>query len=364
MNFKHFPKFFVVLFVSAIALPMIESIYKEDQQTSLLEKRALVQWPNFNQAASLKDYFSQIGRYTNDHFGYRDKLITMNNSLKHWLGQSPSNKVVRGQGDWLFLKIRDPLLSQHSLTQKTITDNIQNRATYIRRMHSELSAKGVGYLFLVAPNKMTVYSEYLPSIYKLTDFNRSYKNFKSNFSTDLDYLIFSDDTLRTKKKLHTDTDLYFKNDTHWNLLGSYYVFEEFASRVKRLWPSIKLDAKQHEFTAYNHVAGDLAAYIGLNNQLQAIEPNTNFPECTDRSQHIRLSSDIVSFKCDANQTKVLIIGDSFMGYIYKYFAESSGVLYTVDQTASRERVLEIIDELKPDLVVEELVERHLPSKLP
>jgi len=364
MIVRQLPKFIAVLFVAVIAMPMLQSILSEDRQTSLLEKRELVQWPNFDEAESLRSYLIHISSYANDHFGYRDSLIAMNNSLKLWLGQSPSPSVILGQNDWLFLKIRDPLLTESSLTTKEITGNIESRAAYIKQMHSELEAKGVGYIFFVAPNKMTVYPEQLPNIYKLIDFNKSYKLFKNEFSPESDYVMFTDDVLRGNKGLDNDTSLYFKNDTHWNLLGGYYVFKELSNRVNALWPNIELGAKQHQFANYTHIAGDLANYTGLNDTLRAIEPNTNFPKCTHRSRHTRLSSGVALIKCDANQTKILSIGDSFMGYVYKYLAESSGWLYTVDQNTPRERIREIVEELQPDLVVEELVERHLPKKLP
>ena len=59
-----------------------------------------------------------------------------------------------------------------------------------------------------------------------------------------------------------------------------------------------------------------------------------------------------------------MIGDSFMKYLMPFYSESVGHMYMVTQEVSRKKLLAIIDELQPDLVIEELVERHLPGLVP
>ena len=364
MIVKQLPRVVILLFVAMISAPMVKSVIEVDRTTSLEEKRKLAQWPSFDESKSLKAYFSSLTEYTNDQFGYRDNLISLNKFLKFWIGQSPSKNVIRGQDDWLFLKINDPLASQNLEVRKQARHNIEARAAYIKQMHTRLSAQGIGYLFLAVPNKATVYSEYLPNIYSLAKASETLDYFKATTLDASDYVIHSDTTLLKKKHSHTETGLYFKNDTHWNFLGSSYAYIELNNRVKRLWPNIPLVQKPHDISRYTHGGGDLAQFIGLNNKLGSLEPSVSFPKCTDRINHIKVYPDTNLFKCDSNQTKVLIIGDSFMGYLYQYLSESAGWVYTVDQSTSRARLNTIIDELEPHLVIEQLVERSLARGLP
>jgi hypothetical protein len=354
-----------LVFVAVISAPMLASIFQADKAVSETEKRTLQTWPVYADSESLPTYFSSINSYVNDHFGFREDLIKLNNKIKYSLNESPSKRVIRGRGDWLFLKIHDPLMSNQKTPKSTVKANVLKRANYIRGMSQELTKKDIAYQHIVAPNKMNVYPEHLPALYGLTDINATYDLFRENVSGLEEAVVFNAiDALRVNKSNEYGADLYFKNDTHWNPLGAYHVYRESLTRLKQDYPHLDLALKPHLFEVHRKQSGDLAVMAGLSSSLIAEEPQTSFEACTVRSKIKSIRKNMSLSTCNANETTMLLIADSFMTGIYPYMSQSVGDLYMIGQRASRSEIRKAIEEIKPDVVVEIIVERSLARYLP
>ncbi len=356
---------FAALFFTALMTTLLVSIATPDVDVSEQEKRTLQTWPKWSERESLKAYLRQLSDYANDQFGFREQLIKLYNKASWSLGESPSDTVIRGNNDWLFLKIKDPMLSQHKYSRTTVENIIKRRVEYIRKMKSELEARGIVYRHIIASNKMSVYSEHLPAIYALTNINASLEHFKSLIDPELAPLqIYTDEIVNAVKPTEPEFDLYFKNDSHWNDYGAYQVFMEVLRSLDQKSSKLALDPIAREFKVFEKFSGDLAQYIGLNDQLMAMEPYTEFLPCAQPDNQQSVRWDLGLAKCDRNETKILIIGDSFLVNFYPYFAESVGELYVIRQKTSRTRLLQLIDAYQPDIVLEEIVERNLAQPIP
>lgn len=349
-----------IVFVALISIPMMVSVVQPDKKISESEKRTLQVWPVYAESKSLQSYFASINAYFNDHFGFRDELIELNNQIKYSLNESPVKRVIRGNDDWLFLKFHDPLMSSTAV-QKEITkvDTIA-RIKYVEATHKQLSQKNIAYQYIVIPNKMSVYPEHLPAKYALTDINATFDFYKSKINNADGSIGFNAiDILVENKRNEYEANVYFKNDSHWNDLGAYFVYQESLRRLKQIYPHVDLALKPHLFELRRKYSGDLAYMTGLKNRLMALEPRTSFAPCTARSSIIVVKENVSKSSCNTNATTMLLIGDSFMSGIYAYMSESVGTLYMSDQKASRAQLQETIDELQPDVVIEILVERSL-----
>ena len=354
-----------VLFVIAIAVPMVVTSLQEQKDVSQSEKRQLQKWPVFSDASSIRAYFSDINAYANDHFGLREELIELNNTIKYSLNESPVKTVIRGDGEWLFYKVYDPLLSNHPMSEEALISNLSARANYIKQSYEELKHQGIVYQHIVVPNKMNLYSEHLPKIYTFTDINATYDVFKKQMAGVSDTVAFDAiDILKPLKKNDHGFDLYFKNDTHWNAVGAYLVYQESLRRLEKENPSLTFNITDHSFEPQIKVAGDLSNFIGLTNHLKAEEPRTNFLNCTKRANIKLVKPNLSLAKCNVNDTTMLLVADSFITGIYAYMAESVGSLYMAGQKITRADLKKTIDEVKPDVVIEILVERSLARDLP
>jgi len=357
--------FMCVAFVIAIATPMVVSVLQEDKAVSQSEKRQLQAWPLFDEASSVRSYFNSINAYINDHFGFREELIELNNKIRYSLNESPVKTVIRGSGEWLFYKIHDPLMSNHPLSEEVLKGNLVARADYIKQSYREFKGQGIVYQHIVVPNKMSLYPEYLPKLYALTDINATYDFFKKQLSATSKTIAFDAiDVLEPYVTNDYGFDLYFKNDTHWNAVGAYLVYRESLRRLKKEEPSMALAIKDHTFRPQVKAGGDLANFIGLSSSLTAREPRTEFPSCTDRANIKLVKQGLSLATCNTNDTTMLLVADSFITGIYAYMSESVGSLYMTGQKTTRADLKQIIEDVKPDVVVEILVERSLVRELP
>lgn len=364
LNSSLFDGLIAVLFVVGISAPMVKSLVEPDLEISKAEKRSLAQWPRWSDVETPKKHFNLLSTYASDQFGFRENLINLNTQLKWTLGYSPSAKVIRGRDDWLFLKIRDPLLSQHEFGLKAVEEGLKGRAEYVRTMQTNLGDRGIAYQLIVAPNKMNIYEEYLPAKFSLTNIRASYDRYKDQFAAEeLEKQVFAEQVLQQQKANYTE-DLYFKNDTHWNDLGAYLVFKESLSKLNREHSSLKFDAPDKKFSLKRKQTGDLADYLSLGNRLTSLEPTTNFRKCAARGGITAFRNGVNQSICNRNSTVLLMIGDSFMGYLMPYYSESVGKVYIVRQDISRRQLAGLIDELEPAVVIEQIVERSLPGKVP
>ena len=95
--------FYILMFVGLISIPMLAGLWQPDLAVSETEKRELNVMPQWQGFAKSQNFFAGTSDYLNDHFGFREQLVKWNNAALRSLGESPTDKVVLGTGDWVFL---------------------------------------------------------------------------------------------------------------------------------------------------------------------------------------------------------------------------------------------------------------------
>ena len=124
-----------------------------------------------------------------------------------------------------FCKIN--LLDEATLSR--IEDNVRETVDWC-------AENGLKVLYLIAPNKHSVYSEYYP-FDRLEGITRADKIVAAISHTGADYLFPRD--LLLEKKDSAPFRLYFKTDTHWNSLGAYYASEALCGKFEALFPEVQ-----------------------------------------------------------------------------------------------------------------------------
>ena len=157
--FKIWKKTYCIIFFAAALIPLIGMAAGSDSCSS--EKRRLAELPAAVTEGKLnRDYLSQLGDYFQDHFGFRDELITANSVIrsKAFL-TSTVDTVIQGRDGWLYYRDSLPdyqgtgLLSERS---------IFNLAHCIQMMRQILFDRGIRFVFAAAPNKNSLYPDNMP----------------------------------------------------------------------------------------------------------------------------------------------------------------------------------------------------------
>ncbi len=200
--------FFVLCLIPFVFLPL-----KGEEASS--ENRELSEIPSLvTEEGVNKEWLSQLGDYFQEHFAFRNELVTANALIQgKVLGVSTASGVIQGSDGWLYYK---DSLADYQGTDLLSSRSLFNLAHTMGMTERALRAKGVDFVFAVAPNKNSLYGEHMPYYYKMkvTEDN--------NISHLIPLLEQEGVTFTDLFTVFRDQDevLYHKRDSHWNNKGA------------------------------------------------------------------------------------------------------------------------------------------------
>lgn len=128
------------------------------------------------------------------------------------------NLVIQGKENWFFYAGEDSIID--SLGVEPFTDeqhaNILDKLIKVRNKYTK---ENRNFVLFIPPNKERIYSEYLPDQYKnITGTSRVEELVKYiRKNSDINVIYPRKELLDTK----SICDVYYKSDTHWNMIGAY-----------------------------------------------------------------------------------------------------------------------------------------------
>ena len=211
---------YVVVFFALCICPLVMILFSPqserigNEQSADMPKFITGEGINRTFSTEFDECFSKINPL-------RKILINAENSLKIDVFNSNSNGVIAGNNGYLF---------SEETTDDYIGVTMSDRAIYRAAKTIELTQKyaesnGSNFVFTVVPNKNSVYPELMPSRFIKGD-----KNNLDNLAVQLKKLGVNYMDLKSYF-LDIDTELYLKEDTHWNNLGALYGFNSIMDKL-------------------------------------------------------------------------------------------------------------------------------------
>lgn len=171
------------------------------------------------------------------------------------------DQVIIGKDNWLFLgdryvNTRSVVRNGQTEKDRTAAVNIGEATTAWATWFKENDVQL--YRVVVAPNKSSIYPEYLPTwaqpvtIISSTD---------ALFSRIPEHYIDLRNSLIMRKN-STDQNLFFRTDTHWNSYGAWTGFQYFIDSMNKTGHELNIP-ETTEFKFQQHVAGDLANFLRI-----------------------------------------------------------------------------------------------------
>lgn len=205
---------YCILFFAICLCPSLGMLVTKQETSS--ENRQLSEFPSpkTEEGKINVEWLSQAGDYFQEHFAFRNELVT-GNALLHGrlLETSTADGVIQGKNGWLYYKDSlDDYLGQDLLSDRSLF----NIAHMLSMTQQALKEKGVNFLFTIAPNKNSLYGDNMPYYDKL----------KVSGQTNRENL---EDWLKTEKVAYADLYqalmeedevLYHARDSHWNNKGA------------------------------------------------------------------------------------------------------------------------------------------------
>jgi hypothetical protein len=372
-----YPALLSTLFLVFLLLPLLFFVFGSHKTVSDVEKRKLAVFPKVTATAKgLSAFPKQFDSYYRDHFGLRDRLIRLHNSVYLQLFRlSPSNFVLQGRNGWFFYAA-EGVVEDYYGQQLLDPVSLDRSAAVLQDRRDWLATLGVRYLFAPVPNKITVYDEYLPFRVRHNRGTALYEQFlgylaeKTDFSEVVDfYSLF-----RENKQ---GQQLYFKTDTHWSNEGALLGFNEIIKHCSSWFPGRVQPVEQDElYRKTVQFSGDLSLLMNLRSlvsedvdTIHIKEPcagTVNHPPAALAELTTPLGNDPKQFPvengCADQDLTVLVIHDSFGRFLQKYFNERfKKVIYSPYIKLNGLRELIALEQ--PDIVIELWVARNLGRAL-
>ncbi len=360
----------IAAFLVVISLPMLLHFFSSSTALSVMEKRKLARVPKIpKNLTGLVAFPEKFSAYIDDHFGFRKMLLTYGSQILYGLGIQPSKKVLIGKDGWMFLGHPPDIVEQYRgidrFSEKELADwviGMKKRELWLRR-------QGIKFFIIVAPNKHSIYNEFLPNTVG-----------KPLYPTRLDQLVdyinrFSDlcviDLRETMKAKKNEGLLYRKTDSHWTDLGGYIGSEKLIECTRSFFSNVAaLGKDDYMINAVEMPGGDLAQMMNLENAIKELVPvmapkgkrkavEYNESRRKDLPDGLRIRF----FKTDMKSLpSVIIFRDSFIWAMLKFITDSFSRTVIVHHQGMTFNPRIVLKE-KPDIVIYELVERSLNVKI-
>ena len=286
---------------------------------------------------------TETADYLASHFYFRPQLLTANSAVQAAVfGESASGDVVLGKDGWLFYA---ETLAYVQGTNPMTAREIFCAAKNLALLQEYCEESGTRFLFVCAPNKNTIYPEFMPDQYRKTEAVSDLDRLEALL--DEQSVAFCDvrQTLCGAEAL-----TYYRTDSHWNGYGSALACDGILRALGR---ESALSAE--DFAPQPH-SGDLYEMLYPASHLQEaglslVRERQFFYDGTVRGaddQLIRTASD--------GSGALLAFRDSFGNALHADLAESFG---TALFSRSMPYDCSLMQQAQPDTVLVELVERNL-----
>jgi hypothetical protein len=349
----------IMAFGLLLALPAADNVLHLDHSPAFNENRALAAFPTLKGSlAGLQDYVRGLDAYFNDHFGWRKQLIRWHTSVEFALfGQENSKDVLWGRDGWLYFThtgdepdARGSVgFSLHELEQ--LREALEERRDWLAR-------HGSAFIFAVAPNKQSVYPEHLPSWAKPSGRPTRLDQFLAYMKAHSTVQVL--DLRRPLQQANKMAPTYWRTDTHWNAYGGFVACEEIVRALSNSVPGLRpISLSELQLSRKPGKAGDLADCLGacMDDESVTLSPGPTLPSLVETVPvpGAKWPDYFVTNTCAAGTA--LVFRDSFgtamrpfLGYHFKIV----GYIWTAGDLSPG-----IIEQVKPEVVVSELVERNL-----
>lgn len=294
--------------------------------------------------------------YMKPFFSKIDTIVTY-----FGIGEIASVQVVAGSNKWLFYKstIDGNPIADFEGTNRYSTQEMEMIAESALSIQNRLKDRGIQFVLFVPPNKENVYWEYMPDIYVHAE--------ESSTDILIDFLQQKGvNVVSPKQDLienHLTTQLYYYYDTHWNQLGAYIGVRNTLD----FW-NISMPELSNRNTL-SKALKDNYHYCGEDDLAKMLDMRSFFSDEIEYEVDGTVPLDWATFEAEQtanmvshynnenakNDSKVLLVGDSFRSSMIPALREQFVDVYVVHRFCYTP---EMLDEINPDYLIAEYVERY------
>ena len=351
----------VVVFLAVITLPAAGKLLDLAPNGIHDEKRALAEFPEPpRNATALRSWPVRFERYFDDHFGFRDRLIRWHNVAKvRLLNVSPSPRVLLGKRGWLFYA-GDGLVDYYTGTAGLTWTHPSGWREVLEARRLWLAERGYPYVFLVAPNKHTIYPEHLPEPLSAEWATPLLDRWMFHLASRSQVEVI--DPRQALLAAKSDREVYYRTDTHWTDVGAHVAYVATIERLRVHFPRlVPRPLEAFSLTTSPGEGGGLSRMLGLDDLL--VETSTGLDKRSWSRARIKHAGERfvrVSAIDDPSLPRAVVFHDSFGTALIPLLAEHFSRAYFVRGGFNPA----VVKRENPDVVIQIMCERFVMQPAP
>ena len=294
-----------------------------------------------------------------------------------------STQVIAGESSFLFLgnEYADVLDNHRGLNK--ISPLLDNFDINLKNVENWYLTKKIPYVFVIAPNKHSIYNFFLPDNYKKIGSNATDNvikaiNVSNNRILDLRGAI--------GEQFDTEDLKYHKLDTHWNKYGAFLGYKSIINHINEKY-NLKITPISVNFNKVQVIlrGADLIMFLKSSNLLRKEDAdpgydykNISFTGCVgninlksgaleecieSKSEYINVDDGpryTINTGLKTEKRRVLLLGDSFLAQHSEVFSSTFTHVYRWHYKHIDPHMLyDFIKLNKIDMVIQQIAERDL-----
>ena len=386
------------LFLLAIWLPTLDILFKLDPSSDLREGRRAAAAPRMpSRLDTWAQWPRRFERYYDDRVGFRGLMVRGYHLVRTaGLRVSPSGhlalppdlwsvfgavktpRVVLGEDRWLYFSgANNAILSDYRGVAPFTEDELRAWQTALEHRSRWLADHGIAYLFVVAPEKQSIYPEHMPDAVRRVSATTRLDQLLDHLAAHSD-VPFVD--LRPALRAAKNEGLvYEKTGTHWNGYGAFIAYREILTALQTRYPELDpTPLEAFEVSNLSRTGIDLARMIGLTHVYREEGDVRLTPRFESQSRRVTegLHPLDVEFPEHARpfamenpdaRLRAVVFRDSFatalVPFLSEHFARSA---FYWPRPRKQQIPLDpaLIETEKPDIFIDEWVERSWMQTMP
>ena len=358
--YRHKNKACDIIFVATCLVLCVVPLLKINvAEIDSTENRRLAIFPKIMNENNVNYNFNkEFELWLNDRFYPREKYLNIYNKIRFGINRrADGDDAFQGQENWLFYKGENSVTNFQNTNLFTDTELQQIKDNLIRK-EKWLHKRGISYYVFIAPDKNRVYGEYYPkNILKTGNEGRAeqlYAFLRKNCKVKVVYPL---EELMTAKK---DGLIYYKTDTHWNEYGALIGYKVLIKTIQENYPDIHgMSLCDFNVEKKPRPSGDLLTMLKLSeDKYKDVLYLTPTPKESYVFSHMDKGRDGVTTKNPQKKHKLFMLRDSFCTAMVPYLANTFASIEFIWAYGLNLHQDEIVKN-KPDIVIEEIVERNI-----
>ena len=356
----------VAAFLVAIVVPLVGTAAGWDRDDTTAENREPAPLPSSpRDLATLAAWPEAFTRYYADRFAFRARLVRWQARLRIGvLKASPAPDVLLGRDRWLFYA-NDGAVQDYAGVQPFTAFELEQWRATLQHTQDWLEQRGIGYVFVLAPDKHWIYPERMPGgvhgKIRPTRLDQLVAHLRRHSTVRL--VDARDGLVQTSSARR----LYHLTDSHWNDQGAFIAYRQVMAEIG---PPLRLQARapeEMEERVIPRTGFDLARMLGLGSVLVEedlqLEPHggrrSRVVEPTRSNRELMVTR--VVTEGPSSGPRALIFRDSFGSAMIPFLSEHfSRAVYLWQTNFDPGQVM----AERPDVVIQQWVGRHLHTVSP